>query len=48
MQVKIKIITGSFGFEQDKEYEAIIQDGGFFATNGTLSKFISERDAVIA
>ena len=44
--MKILITQASFGFEKDKEYPATIQAGGYFANNGSLSKFISSDDAV--
>lgn len=45
--MKILITNSSFGFEQGKEYTATIQDGGYFAMNGTLGKFISSDDAEV-
>jgi hypothetical protein len=45
--MKILITNGSFGFEQGSEYTATIQDGGYFANNGSLGKFISSDDALI-
>lgn len=43
--MKILINNASFGFEKGEEYPATKQDGGFFANNGTLGKFISDSDA---
>lgn len=45
--MKILIKRSSYGFEAGKQYSATRQASGYFAKNGTLSKFISGDDAEV-
>ena len=46
--MKILIKVASFGFTKGEKYPATLQAGGFFASNGSVSKFISNEDAEVS
>lgn len=44
-KVKVKMLKSSFGFDKDGIYQAEKIQGGYFASNGSVSRLLSTDDA---